>query len=571
MQKSLLLLILLTFIAMAENNSDGEPDLGSIFGEEVQEPSSLEKSDEPDVGSIFGEEEQSDEPDLGDIFGEKESVSKQEKILSHERQLLESVAVDHASEEKSEFILPPRPTNIFPLIYYYLDAGPIFIQYCLRKGPDSFAEFLEKKIGIPTQHKKYPLELSGFVEGRAGVRWQKDKYESQASLGELRAQLEAHKTLEWEIFKNIKYLTWEETTFNFKGDIYGDFVTKDFIFDLREANIHFSPFDFADIKIGRQILTWGTGDMLFINDLFPKDWKSYFIGRDVEYLKAPSDALKLSLFSKWVNLDAVWAPVFNPDRYIDGQRISYWNPMLDRRAGRDVQISTDEPNRWFRDMEWHLRAYRNVELFDKSYQVAAYYYNGFWKSPAGFNANNGNAIFPRLTVYGGSVRGPVWKGIANMEFGYYDSRKDRRGSDPFVDNSQIRWLAGYELNMEPFLGRTIGKELTLSAQYYAEWMMNYDRYRHNMPSGIDPKEQYRQVVTLRATKMFFDQDLELSFFAYFSPSDIDSYLRPHISYKITDYWTIDAGANIFIGKEPQTFFGQFEKDSNVYLGLRFSF
>ncbi|WP_221895381.1 hypothetical protein [Bathymodiolus japonicus methanotrophic gill symbiont] len=40
--------------------------------------------------------------------------------------------------------------------------------------------------------------------------------------------------------------------------------------DLREANIAFSPFSFMDIKFGRQILTWGTGDLIFINDLFPK-------------------------------------------------------------------------------------------------------------------------------------------------------------------------------------------------------------------------------------------------------------------------------------------------------------
>ncbi len=62
------------------------------------------------------------------------------------------------------------------------------------------------------------------------------------------------------------------------------------------------------ITLGRQILTWGTGDLVFINDLFPKDWVSFFIGRDVEYLKAPSDALKVSAFSSWANLDLVYTP-----------------------------------------------------------------------------------------------------------------------------------------------------------------------------------------------------------------------------------------------------------------------
>ena len=50
------------------------------------------------------------------------------------------------------------------------------------------------------------------------------------------------------------------------------------------------------------------GDLLFINDLFPKDWVSFFVGRDDEYLKAPSDSLKASFFNELFNLDFVYTP-----------------------------------------------------------------------------------------------------------------------------------------------------------------------------------------------------------------------------------------------------------------------
>ncbi|MHC4544612.1 MAG: hypothetical protein ACYSYL_08810, partial [Planctomycetota bacterium] len=73
-----------------------------------------------------------------------------------------------------------------------------------------------------------------------------------------------------------------------KGDVFGDLVEEQGDFDLREAYIFTQPLEFMDLKVGRQILTWGTGDLIFINDMFPKDWKSFFIGRDTEYLKAPS-------------------------------------------------------------------------------------------------------------------------------------------------------------------------------------------------------------------------------------------------------------------------------------------
>jgi hypothetical protein len=68
-----------------------------------------------------------------------------------------------------------------------------------------------------------------------------------------------------------------------------------------------------------------------------------------------------------------------------------------------------------------------------------------------------------------------------------------------------------------------------------------------------------------------NQNLVLSLFAYYSPSDNDAYLRPHVRYKINDHWMVEAGGNLFQGAWNQTFFGQFENNSNVYAGVRFSF
>ncbi|MFH1717760.1 MAG: hypothetical protein ABIF19_10440, partial [Planctomycetota bacterium] len=129
---------------------------------------------------------------------------------------------------------------------------------------------------------KLPVETHGFYEVRGGWRLRKDKYEKDMSIMENRLQLDLYSYLDWGDVR-------------VKGDFFGDLVTEKGYFDLREANVFTRPADFADLKVGRQILTWGTGDLIFINDLFPKDWQSFFIGRDTEYLKAPSDAAKVSL------------------------------------------------------------------------------------------------------------------------------------------------------------------------------------------------------------------------------------------------------------------------------------
>jgi len=388
------------------------------------------------------------------------------------------------------------------------------------------------------------LEVHGFYETRAGYRLRKDKYEKDMSIMEDRLQLDLSSYPDWGDLK-------------VKGDVFGDLVTEEVDYDLREANIFVSPLDFMDLKVGRQILTWGTGDLIFINDLFPKDWQSFFIGRDTEYLKAPSDALKVSLFGDWANLDIVYTPQFDPDRFINGSRLSYWNLSLERLAGEDAVIHTDKPNRWFRDSELAARLYKNID----NYEFALYGYRGYWKSPGGQNVAS-QAIFPDLNVYGASIRGAIGKGIGNMEVGYYESADDLSGKNNLIDNSQMRYLVGYT--------QEIARDFTAGLQYYVEQMLDYSQYKSNLISG-PARDRYRHLITLRLTKLLMNQNLRCSLFTYFSPSEKDVHMRPNINYKLNDNLALEIGGNIFFGDYPNTFFGQFRNNTNVYAAMRYSF
>ncbi|UCF00143.1 MAG: hypothetical protein JSV82_03490 [Planctomycetota bacterium] len=389
------------------------------------------------------------------------------------------------------------------------------------------------------------VEVHGFYELRAGYRTRKDKYQKDISIMENRLQLDLASYLDWADLKC-------------KADIIGDLVTEQADFDLREAYLFTMPVGFMDVKIGRQILTWGTGDLIFINDLFPKDWQSFFIGRDPEYLKAPSDAVKISAFSKAFNLDIVYTPRFDHDRFISGRRISYFNSNLNRLAGRDAIQHTDKPNSWFRDDEIAIRLYKNIS----GYELAFYGYRGYWKSPAGQTQNATQAIFPDLNVYGASIRGNLAKGIANLEFGYYESDDDHSGKDGNIFNSELRFLAGYT--------QEIAKDFTASVQYYLERMLDYSQHKDSSPFGL-ARDENRQLLTLRLTKLLMNQNLRCSLFTYFSPSDKDAYFRPNINYKVTDDLAVELGANIFFGDYNNTFFGQFQNNSNIYTAFRYSF
>lgn len=400
-----------------------------------------------------------------------------------------------------------------------------------------------------------PFRLSGFAEGLIGARTRRDPDQKDLSAGEVRLQLEGEKG-------------WDRAALRVRADfIYDPVLDRHSIdlesgqgwLDLREARLSATPISFLDLKAGRQILTWGTGDLLFINDLFPKDWNSFFIGRDDEYLKAPADSAVVSLFTGPVNLDLVYSPRFDPDRYIDGRRISYYNPALGGLAGRDAVVEADVPDRWFKDDEAAFRLYRNIS----GWEAALYGYRGYWKSPAGSDPVSGKATFPRLGVYGGSLRGVAAGGIGNLEFGFYDSEENRSGADPLAPNSELRFLAGYERELFP--------EFNVGVQYYLEYMLGYDNYRENLPPGQPRQDEARHVLSLRLTRLLFRQNLILSFFGYWSPSDRDFYLRPRFSYKLDDHWTAALGANVFWGADDWTFFGQFRKNTNVYLSLRYGF
>lgn len=388
---------------------------------------------------------------------------------------------------------------------------------------------------------KIPIELNGYVEARAGCRTQKDPHEKDISVAELRLQTELNVSREWVDFK-------------YKGDVWTDGITEQGEYDVREVWFFSRPVDFLDIKIGRQILTWGTGDLVFLNDLFPKDWQSFFIGRDTEYLKAPSDAMKFSFFTDLVNMDVIYTPQYDPDRFITGEYVSYWNASP---AGRDTRLYSWKPDRWFRDDEIAMRLYRNID----NYELALYGYRGFWKNPCG-QTPSGSATFPHLNVYGASARGRIGPGIGNIEFAFYNSVDDRNGRDPLIKNSEMRYLLGY--------AQDIGKDFNAGLQYYVEQILNYNDYRKTL-AAEPAKDHYRHVITLQLTKLTMNQNLTLSLSGYYSPSDKDAYIRPNIHYKYTDHIGLELGANIFSGKEPHTFFGQYKDNTNVYAAARYSF
>lgn len=399
------------------------------------------------------------------------------------------------------------------------------------------------------------LGVNGFAELRLGQRIREPIEQKDASLAELRLALEKSLYLEQGTAKITIDLLFDDVS----QSQHNDLEAGSGWLDLREAWWRQSLSDSIDMKVGRQILTWGVGDLVFINDLFPKDWQSFLAGRDEQYLKAPSDALRMGFYSDAINVNLVYTPRFDSDRSVNGSRLSYYSPISDEIVGNQHVVMTDKPDRIWQEDEWALRVYRQFS----SVELSAYAYRGYWKSPAGFNPSTMQASYPALQVLGSSARFAFNRGIISAEMGYYDSLDDTAGTNPWVNNSEWRGLIAYE--------RDVAKNTTLAVQYYLEVLQDYAAYRESLMEGASYRDEYRHLLSMRFTRLALSQQLTMSVFAFYSPSDNDSYLRPKIMYKATDNFRIEAGMNVFAGKNSETFFRQFESNSNSYLALRYSF
>ncbi|MEN8108154.1 MAG: hypothetical protein ABFS22_09125 [Pseudomonadota bacterium] len=318
--------------------------------------------------------------------------------------------------------------------------------------------------------------------------------------------------------------------------------------DMRELYADYNS-DRYTARAGRQIMTWGVGDLLFINDRFSKNWVAFFSGLPLEYLKRGSDSVKINAFPAFADVEVILAR-FRKDKLPDDRQFVIESPI-----SPSLPRNIDDPS----DPEINLRLSRYLGNWD----AAAYFSRTHFRAPAlRVVGENVAGEFPRLDTYGASLSGPFRNGVLNLEAGYYDSREDRDGTDPSIENSQTRFLVGYS--------RQVAEDTTLGVQGFARWMHDYDDYKRTLPPGFPKRDRLRTVATLRFTQFYLHQTLKFNVFAFWGLSEGDGYIIPSVKYFFSDSLWGEAGANLFLG-DGKGQFGALGENDNVYLTLRYAF
>jgi len=386
-----------------------------------------------------------------------------------------------------------------------------------------------------------PWLLSGFIELATGRFLRSNIVSSTSQLKEMRSRFDL--SYSHELFE-----------FNAKGDLLFDEVIDETFWQSRELNLAFSPFESLDIKVGRQVLTWGTGDYLFLNDLFAKDWQSFFSGREDEYLKAPSDSLRTTWYLGDLSLDLAWTPTFTADRFLTGERFSFYSAQAKALIAPADNFKVEENSNG--QLSARLATTKN------GVEYALYGYKGYWTTPVGVN-ERGLPYFPKLNSWGASARLPLAEGLFNAEFTFYNSLEDPIGDKTNIANDQFKALVGFE--------RELIKNLTASIQYYLERTLDYQEFKKGHIAPDEIVDEDRQLLTLRLNHFAWQQKLNSSLFIFYSPTDKDSYVKYSISYRASDNWSYALGANIFSGKNNYSFFGQHQDNSNAWLRARYQY
>ncbi len=414
-----------------------------------------------------------------------------------------------------------------------------------------FGALLLALLGTPVHGR---LDVEGYVEPALGVRYDNEgPIEQRNVLEENRIMLENRWYGAAGSQATLRGLIKHEGRENAEVE-------------LREGSLMVPLGHRYDLTVGRQTLSWGPARYEFVNDRFAKDYRSFFLGRDLEYLKAPNDALRLAGYLDHFNFDLALMPRFEHDRTARGLNLPVYHPGEgELRSAGDTLPGVARPEDDISDGEVHLRVHRNFGRWE----TALYGYRGFTGTPRAVRTvgSDSEVYHPQMAAGGFSLRGPLFGSIVWLEGAYEDIRAEDAGSNPNLPSDQYQFMAGLEYQTQP----------TVTYMLQGTWLIDDDasQARRQAENDLDDdhpateRDKYRlQVAT---TREYWDDRLVVEARGLFGITEEDYNLRLQANYEWSDSINIYAGTLHFDGEYEDTRFGALEENDLFYSRLRYSF
>lgn len=333
--------------------------------------------------------------------------------------------------------------------------------------------------------------------------------------------------------------------------------------EIRQASLFLPLGRRFELSAGRQVLSWGPAQFEFVNDRFAKDFGAFFVGRDLEYLKAPNDAVRMRSFLGAWTADLVLAPVFQEDRMPDPRRFPVADPATGDAAA-DPDFRAELPGGDLTDGEVHLRLDRRLGRWE----TALYGYRGFTGSPEGVREAEGEPtpFHPALAAAGLSLRGPVRGSLVWVEAAYEDIREAGAGTEPRLPPD--RWIALAGGQWSPSPNRTWTLQGTALGQVGAGSLreaLEVADPDHPGAERVHYRLQGAVSQSLRAER------LELGARILWGITEEEAHWRLLLGYEVSDDLLFEARYHGFAGDHPAARFGLLRSHDLFSLRLRYYF
>ena len=364
------------------------------------------------------------------------------------------------------------------------------------------------------------------------------KLEYEKYIGDLGKFLVAPKL----IFDNDNYSSSHIDEFENKG-------ARRLSFDLEEyyAEFNFSSFD---LKVGKQIFSWGKADGFNPTDnLNPRDYVDLF----VEEEKIGVPAINLLYYWNDFTFDLIFIPTYTPTRLpLLNSRHSFLDPEAPTVVnGRELPADT------LSSSQTGIRISRHFSGWD----LSASYYDGYddltlatvesdQSLTARYNRTRVVGVDFATTFGGLGVHGEA------AQF-FYDGSKN---------GDYLQYILGIDYNWTNVI---YDHDIFLILEYMGDTTtQSREDKRPAFASGLGrvSRNSFLSTITYK-----FSDTLELETkLANNLDHHLSYVINPEINYDITDAFKLTFGIDFIEGNQT-TFFGQFDNDDRSYFFLRYSF
>ena len=347
--------------------------------------------------------------------------------------------------------------------------------------------------------------------------------------------------------------------------------------NLREAYLDIYS-QWLDVRFGKQQIVWGKTDGYFINDIVNPLDLSYFLLQDFDDIRIATHSLKLNFHHANNSLEAVFIPEFQPTKlnfegdwaFARPDSFEVTVPLPNQTViSYNIPLIYEEdvlPRSTFEATEIGLKFNTFVLGTDLSLiwlrirEDRPVFYKNMVIGANGPEAINLQPEHPWLRFYGLSFARPINVWVIRGEGGYFPRR--------YYDTQNPQYQTSGMLVKKPFLQGMLGVDYQLTSTIDLSWQAIHERIL-DYEAGIYDDE-IRNMASVMLRGRFFNETVSPLLLTLYNIDDKSYLTRWLVEWNFSDNFTLSWGVDL-LGGADDTLFGQFDRNDNTYIKLRYSF